>query len=305
MSNGKDMTIFLILGLIKRFIKVYTPYRGSKVNIKVELDLNNYATKPYLKNVTRVDVSSFASKTNLTSLETEVDKLDIAKLTPVPNDLAKLSNVVKKYVVKKTEYNKLVTKVDNIDTTRFVLKTKYDNGTSDLEKKISDEDKKISDKSGLVKKTDHNSKISKIEGKIHIITRLATNSTLTTIEDKIPNVSGLVKKTDYNTKISEIEGKIIDHNHDKYITTPEFNNLAARVFIARLAQANLVTKTDFYTELKKISDRVPSNKSKPLLIETELRHLQKFDSSYFRGRNRFKEDGVQNYLAFQPMYKYF
>ena len=54
-----------------------------------------------------------------------------------------------------------------------------------------------------------------------------------------------MKKTDYNTKISEIEKKLTDHNHDKYITTPEFNNLAAGVFTARLAQANLVTKTDF------------------------------------------------------------
>ena len=63
-------------------------------------------------------------KTNLASLKTEVDKLDIHKLTPVPNDLAKLSNVVKNDVVKKTEYNKLVTKVDHVDTTGFVLKAK-------------------------------------------------------------------------------------------------------------------------------------------------------------------------------------
>ena len=81
-----------------------------------------------------------------------LDKLDIDKLTPVPNDLAKLSNVVKNDVIKKTEYNKLVTKVDNIDTTGFVLKTKYDTDKSDLEKKISDVDKKITDTGSLVKK---------------------------------------------------------------------------------------------------------------------------------------------------------
>ena len=92
----------------------------------MELDLGNYATKTDLKNVTHVDVSSFASKTNLACLKTEVDKLDIAKLTPVPDDLAKLSNVVKNDVVKKTDYDKLVAKVDNTDTTRFVLKTTYD-----------------------------------------------------------------------------------------------------------------------------------------------------------------------------------
>ena len=70
-----------------------------------------------------MDVSSFALKSNLASLKTEVDQLDIDKLTPVPNDLAKLSNVVKSDVVKKTEYNKLVAKVNNIDTTGFVLRT--------------------------------------------------------------------------------------------------------------------------------------------------------------------------------------
>ena len=98
-----------------------------------------------------VDVSSFASKTNLASLKIEVDKLDIAKLLPVPDDLAKLSNVVKNDVVKKTEYDKLVAKVDNIDTTGFVLKTTYDTDKSDLEKKICDADKKIPDTSDLAK----------------------------------------------------------------------------------------------------------------------------------------------------------
>ena len=79
----------------------FPPYRISRSNIKVELNLSNYATKSNLKNVTHVDVSSFASKPNLASLKTEVDKLDIDKLVPVPNDLAKLSNVVKNDVVKK------------------------------------------------------------------------------------------------------------------------------------------------------------------------------------------------------------
>ena len=92
-------------------------------------------------------------KKNLASLKTEVDKLDIAKLTPFPDDLATLSHVVKGDVVKKTEYNKLVMKVDNIDTTGFVLKTEYDTDKSDLKKKISDVEKKIPDASGLAKTT--------------------------------------------------------------------------------------------------------------------------------------------------------
>ena len=65
------------------------------------------------------------------------------------------------------------------------------------------------------------------------------------VENKIPSVSSLVKKTDYSTKITQIEKKLTDHNCDKYITLLEFNTLAARVFNARLAQANLITKTDF------------------------------------------------------------
>ena len=129
----------------------FPPYRSSGKNIKVELHLSSYATKTDLKNVTHVDVSSFASKTNLASLKTEVDKLDTAKLTLVPNDLAKLSNVVENDVVKKPEYNKLVIKVDHIHTTEFVLKTTYDTYKSDLEKKISDAEKKITDTNSLVK----------------------------------------------------------------------------------------------------------------------------------------------------------
>ena len=110
--------------------------------------------------MTHVDVSSFASKTNLANLKTEADKLDIDKLTPVPNDLAKLSNVVKNDVVKKTEYSKLGTKVDNFDTTKFISKTKYENDGAELEKKISDVDKKIPDVSNLVKKADLNAKVT-------------------------------------------------------------------------------------------------------------------------------------------------
>ena len=99
---------------------------------------------------------------------------------------------------------------------------------------------------------------------------------MTAVENKIPDVSGLVKKTDYNTKISEIEGKVNNHNHEKYITTPEFNNLAAVVFDAKLAQENLVIKTDFEIIFQDyISKRIISNKSKHLLVEIELKKNSK------------------------------
>ena len=99
------------------FSKPYEPFGGD---INVKIDLSNYATKTDLKNVSHVDVSSFVIKLNLASLKTGVDKLDIDKLVRVPVNLSKLSDVVKNDVVKKTEYNKLVTKVGNIDTTSFV-----------------------------------------------------------------------------------------------------------------------------------------------------------------------------------------
>ena len=106
-------------------------------NIKVKIDLTNYATKEDIKDIIHVDTSNFALKTNLANLKTEVDKLDIDKLVPIPNDLSKLSNAVKN-VVKKTKYNKLVTKVNNIDTSDFVLKTKYSTDKTELENKIPD-----------------------------------------------------------------------------------------------------------------------------------------------------------------------
>ena len=117
----------------KFFPKPYEPFGGD---INVTVDLSNYATKTDLKNVTHVDTSSFALKTNLANLKTEVDKLDIDKLVPVPTDLSKLSNVVKNDVVKKTVYDKLVAKVNNINTSDFVLKTNYNTDKTELENKI-------------------------------------------------------------------------------------------------------------------------------------------------------------------------
>ena len=100
--------------------------------------MSNYATKTDLKNVTHVDTSSFALKTNLANLKTEVDKLDIDKLVPVPVDLSELSDVVKNDVVKKTVYDKLVAKVDNFDNSDFMLKTNYNADKTKLEKKVPD-----------------------------------------------------------------------------------------------------------------------------------------------------------------------
>ena len=107
-------------------IQYFPPYKSSSNNIKVELDLTNYATKTDLKNITHTDVSSFASKTNLAALKTEVDKIDVDKLKTVPDDLAKLSNVVKNEVVKKADFS-----ADD-----YVKKTKFSGDINSLDDKM-------------------------------------------------------------------------------------------------------------------------------------------------------------------------
>ena len=135
----------------------FPPYSNSSEDIKVELDLTNYATKDDVENITHVDVSSYATKTNLAASKGEVDKIDTDKLKTVPTDLAKLSNVVKNDVVKRTDYNTKVTSIENqiagvtkntqdnladttklkaVDTSNFVVKTKFTADINALDNKI-------------------------------------------------------------------------------------------------------------------------------------------------------------------------
>ena len=123
----------------------------------------------------------------------------------------------------------------------------------------------------LVKKLDCNAKITEIENKIPSITGLATNSALTAAEDEILNVSNLVRKQIMAQKLLKLKKKLTDDDHDKYITTSEFNNLAARFFTARLAQANLIRKTNFHDKLKSLNQKISSNNTKHLLVENELK----------------------------------
>ena len=141
----------------------YPPYKSSSNNIKVKLDLTNYATKTDLKNITPVDVSRFASKTNLAALKTEVDKIDVHKLKTTPVDLAKLTNAVENDLVKKTDYNAKVTSIEGqigritkntidnladitklkaVDTNSFVNRTKFSADTNALDDKIDGVEKK-------------------------------------------------------------------------------------------------------------------------------------------------------------------
>ena len=205
----------------------FPAYRSHGGHIKVELDLSNYATKTDLKNVAHGDVSSFVLKTNLSSLKTEVDKLDIPKLTTVYVDLAKLTNKVANDLVEETDFNalekkvtdnkteqdnletkvtsnhlttessikNLKTKVDDIDLTKYVKKSDYDTKVGNLELKIPDA-------SDLLETSDFNSKVSELENKIKTaeskpdISGLATKTGFKNVENKIPDVNGFVKKTD-------------------------------------------------------------------------------------------------------------
>ena len=142
--------------------------------------------------------------------------------------------------------------MNNIDIGKFVLKSKYDTDKSELENKIPNT-------GCLVKKADYDSKISEIEGKIPNVTNLATKTTLTTVETALTT----------DTKVTEIENKLNNHNHDKYIDTPEFNKLAADVFNERLSQANLITKTNFDAKLSSLNKKITQNKTKHLLVENE------------------------------------
>ena len=133
-------------------------------------------------------------------------------------------------------YDKLIAKVNNINTNGLVLKTKYDADKSDLEKKISDTDKKIPDTSGLVKKTNYNAKITEIEGKVPSITSLATTPALTEIENKIPDTSNFLKKTDNDAEILDIKSK--------YFTRADYKKLTNEKLDLKIKQKGLVDKSD-------------------------------------------------------------
>ena len=252
--------------------KIFPPYRGASNDIKVELDLSNYATKDDVKNITHVDVSSYATKTNLAALKSEVDKIDIDKLKTVPNDLAKLSNVVKNDVVKKTTYNTLKNNVDAIDTSKCVSRTQFSTDTNTLDDKIDKVKKKIPDVSSLeskrnvatlVKNLDN--RIDEVKKKIPDISGLASKTELTAVENKIPDVSDLAT----TSALTAVENKIPD------ITS-------------------LITKTDFDTKLKSVNDTVTNNKSKDILLDNELKKLQARVDSF----EKIKINDVQKEISF-------
>ena len=256
----------------------FPPYNNSSEDMKVELDLTNYATKDDVKNIAHIDVSSYATKTNLAALETEVDKIDTDKLKTVPADLAKLSNVVKNDVVKKTDYNTKVTSIESqiaevtkntvdnladitklkaVDTGNFVLETKLASDVTTLENKIDTVDIKIPDISGLATKTNFasylqtetfSSKVIEVENKIKATDTLAKSAgtKITSIETNLngfkkSDLTGYAKKADVATDIT-----IIKNN---YVTNASLSS-----------QLNDLKSQHITDEIKKVEDKVNENK---------------------------------------------
>ena len=257
----------------------YPPYRSSRNNIKVELNLANYATKNDVKNITHVDVSSFASKTNLAALKTEVDKIDTDKLKTTPADLAKLTNAIENDVVKKTDYNAKVTSieaqitgltknaVDNladikklkaIDTNSFVTRTKFSADTNSLDDKIDGVEKKT-DISGLATKTSlndylktstFNSKVTEVESKIKDTDIIAKSAN--TKENTIrSNLTAYAKKADVATDITTIK--------NDYVTNASLSS-----------QLNDLKSQHIATEVTGIDNKTKENASDILAIENKL-----------------------------------
>ena len=203
----------------------YPPYKSSSNNIKVELDLSNYATKNDLKNITHVDVSSFASKTNLAALKTEADKIDVDKLKTTPTGLVQLTNAVENDLVKKTDYKTKVTSIETqiagltldnladitklkaIDTNSFVLKTKLASDVTTLKNKIDTIDKKIPNISGLATKTSLTSYLQ----------TTTFNSQVTEVENKIKATDIIAKSA--NSKANTIRSDLTDYAKKADVTT--------------------------------------------------------------------------------------
>ena len=223
----------------------YLPYKSSSNNVKVELYLTNYATKTDLKNITHVDVSSFASKTNFAALKTEVDKINTDKLKTTPTDLAKLTNAIENDVVKKTDYNIKVTSIeaqiagltknttDNLaditklkatDTNSFVTRTKFSADTNALDDKIDGAEKKNPDISGLATKTSlndylktstFNSKVTEVESKIKDADIIAKSAVVKANTIK-SDLTSYAKKADVATDITAIK--------NDYVTNPSLSS---------------------------------------------------------------------------------
>ena len=268
----------------------FPPYGSSTKNDKVQLDLTNYATKDDVKNITPVDVSSYASKTNLAVLKTKVDKIDTDKLKTVPNDLAKLSDVVKNKVVKKTDYNMLKSKVDGIDVSKYVGRTKYETDGKAIYDKIDAVEKEVTALTDFVTTARFN----------HEKNLLATKTALTTVENKIPDISNLATKTSlssllpvstFNSKVKELEGKVttIENKFSGFVKKTDFGAEITKIKNDYATNASLYSKLNdlkaqhIATEVKTIDEKAKKNASDILAFENRLKQKEDIVNENERG----------------------
>ena len=256
----------------------FPPYESSSNNIKVELDLSNYATKDDVKNITHVDVSSYATKTDLAALKTEVDKIDVDKLKTAPDDLAKLSVVVKNEVVKKTDFSADI----------YVTRTKFSTDTNSLDDKIDKVDKKIPDISGLATKSCVTILIKNLDDRIDNLK----------IEEyaKKTSLSGYMLTSTFNTKSTELENKIKDadiiaesavtkangikSNLNDYAKKTDVANDITTIKNDYISNASLTSRLNdlkgqhIATEVKTIDDKTKRNASDILSFESRLKQKE-------------------------------
>ena len=235
-------------------------------------------------------MSSYASKTNLAALKPEVDKIDTDKLKAVPNDLAKLSNVVKSDVVKKTVYNMLKSKVDGIDVSKYVRRTKYETDGKAIYDKIDVVEKKIPVSTDFVTTARFN----------HEKDGLATKTALTTVENKIPDVSTLATKTSlssllpvstFNSKVTELEGKVatVDNKFSGFVKKTDYGDEITKIKNDYATNASLDGKLNdleaqhISTEVKKIDDKTKKNTSDILRFENRLKQKEDIVDENQRG----------------------
>ena len=256
----------------------YYPPKSSSNNIKVELGLRNYATKDDVKNITHADVSSYATKTDLAALKTEVDKIDVDKLKAVPDDLAKLSNVVKNEVVKKTDFS----------AGTYVTRTKFSTDTNALDDNIDKVEKKIPDISSLETERNVTTLVNNLNNK---------NDNLKINDYAIKtSLTNCVFRSTFNTKFTELESKIKDADIIAKSAVTKANSIKRDLndYAKKTDVANDITtiKNDYVTnasltsrlndlksqhiatEVKTIDDKTKKNASDILGFESRLKQKE-------------------------------
>ena len=256
----------------------YPPYKSSSNNIKVELDLSNYATKDDVKNITHVDVSSYATKTNLAALKTEVDKIDVDELKTVPNDLAKLSNVVKNEVAKNTDFR----------TDIYVTRTKFSTDTNALDDKIDKVEKKIPDISSLETKRNVTTLVNNLNNRIdhlkindHAKKTSLTNCMLTsTFNTKSTELESKIKDADIITKSAVTKENSIKSSLNDYAKKTNVANYITTIKNDYVTNASLTNRLNdlksqhIATDVKTIDDKTKKNASDILGFESRLKQKE-------------------------------